>query len=85
MPHKCLEAIIESRVLKWAREIIGMGMGDIAKRLKVTEDIVSKWESGQKRPTLIQAEKLANFYKRPRAAFFLSEPPVELPLPRDLI
>jgi Zn-dependent peptidase ImmA (M78 family)/DNA-binding XRE family transcriptional regulator len=83
MPHKSLEADIDPRVLRWARETIGMGMGDIAKRLKVTEDVVSKWESGQKRPTLIQAEKLANVYKRPLAAFFLPEPPVELPLPKD--
>jgi Zn-dependent peptidase ImmA (M78 family)/DNA-binding XRE family transcriptional regulator len=83
MPHKSLEANIEPSVLRWARETIGMGTGDIANRLKVTEDMVSKWESGQKRPTLIQAEKLANVYKRPLAAFFLPEPPVDLPPPKD--
>lgn len=84
MPRKSLEAIVEPRVLIWARESIGMNIEGVAKRLNTSEDTVRKWESGQKKPTLIQLEKLARtIYKRPLAAFFLPEPPEEPPLPED--
>ncbi|MGH7801443.1 MAG: ImmA/IrrE family metallo-endopeptidase [Thermodesulfobacteriota bacterium] len=83
MPRKSLEAIVEPKVLKWARESMGLDFKETAKRLKVVEDTVGKWESGQKKPTLIQLEKLAKIYKRPLAVFFLPEPPKEIPLPKD--
>lgn len=84
MPRKSLETIVEPKVLVWARESVGLGIQEVAKRLPTSEDTIGKWESGQKRPTLIQLEKLARtIYKRPLAAFFLSEPPKELPLPKD--
>ncbi|PIU61116.1 MAG: zinc peptidase [Armatimonadetes bacterium CG07_land_8_20_14_0_80_40_9] len=87
MPSKSFIVSVEPTVLIWARESIGMNIGDVAKRLKglkVSKDTISKWESGQKNPTLIQLEKLAkSIYKRPLAAFFLPEPPEELPLPED--
>jgi Zn-dependent peptidase ImmA (M78 family)/DNA-binding XRE family transcriptional regulator len=84
MPHKSLEVSVEPKVLIWARESIGMNIEEVAKGLKTSEDTVSKWESGQKRPTLIQLEKLARtIYKRPLAAFFLPGPPKEPSLPRD--
>lgn len=84
MPRKSLEAVVEPRVLIWARESIGMNIEEVAKRLNTSEDTVSKWESGQKNPTLIQLEKLARtIYKRPLAAFFLPKPPEEPPLPED--
>lgn len=83
MPGKSLEVTVEPKVLIWTRESIGLSRHDVAKKLKASEDTVSKWESGQKRPTLIQIEGLTRIYKRPLAAFFLPEPPKELPLPRD--
>lgn len=84
MPHKSLEVTVERKVLIWARESIGMNIGEVAKRLNTSEDTVSKWESGQKRPPLIQLEKLAKtVYKRPLAVFLLSEPPMEPPIPKD--
>lgn len=83
MPRESLEAIIEPRVLIWARESMGINIDEVAKRLKVNEDTLNKWELGQKKPTLIQLEKLAKIYKRPFAAFFLPEPPKESPLPKD--
>jgi Zn-dependent peptidase ImmA (M78 family)/DNA-binding XRE family transcriptional regulator len=84
MPQKSLEVVVEPKVLIWARESVGMNIGEVAKRIKTSEDTVNKWESGQKKPTLIQLEKLAKtIYKRPLAAFFLPEPPEELPLPED--
>jgi len=81
---KSLEVTVAPKVLEWARK--GVGMEDIdkvAKRVGATPDIVRNWELGEKKPTLIQLEKLAHIYKRPLAALFLSSPPQELPLPSD--
>ena len=79
MPHKSLEVVVEPKVLLWARESIGLGVQEITKRLQVTENTLEKWESGQKKPTLTQIEKLAKIYKRPLAVFFLPKPPEEPP------
>lgn len=83
MSHKSLSVSVEPRVLIWARKSIGRNREEVAKRLKVSEDTVSKWEAGRVKPTFVQIEKLATVYKRPLAAFLLSEPPQELPLPMD--
>lgn len=83
MPHKSLDVVIEPKVLLWARESIGLGIQEIAKKLQVSENTVEKWESGQKKPKLTQVERLAKIYKRPLAVFFLSKPPQEPPPPKD--
>ena len=83
MPPRFVEVPVKPTLLKWARESVGLDIPEISKKLKVSEDVVTKWESGQKRPTLIQIEKLASIYKRPLAIFFLSEPPKDSPLPND--
>lgn len=83
MGKKSLEVNIEPKILKWARESIGKTVGEVAKKIKVDQDTINKWESGEKNPTKIQLEKLSNIYKRPIAVFFLSQPPKGLPLPRD--
>ena len=78
MPHKSLEVSVEPKVLIWARKSIGRNIEEVAKRLKVSENTVASWELGQKKPTLVQLEKLAKtIYKRPLAAFFLPSPPAE--------
>lgn len=84
MPRKSIEVAVEPKVLRWARESIGRSIDEVAKKLKVSENTIINWESGLKKPTLIQLEKLASsIYKRPFASFFLPTPPVELPLPTD--
>lgn len=83
MPRKSLEVAVEPKVLLWARESMGLGIQEIAKKLQVSENTLEKWESGQKKPTLTQIEKLAKIYKRPLAVFFLPKPPEEPPLPKD--
>lgn len=83
MPRKSLEIIVEPKVLIWSRESMGLSTQEVAKKIKVSKDTVSKWESREKKPTLNQIEKLAKLYKRPLAVFFLSEPPEEPPLPKD--
>lgn len=83
MPRRSFEVPVEPGVLIWARKTIGLSPADVAKRLNVLEDLVNRWESGEARPTLKTLEKLADYYKRPLAAFFLPTAPVELPLPSD--
>lgn len=77
------EISVEPNVLKWARETIGKSIEDVAKRLDLSEGVVRRWESGEKRPTLKQLRELSTFYKRPLAAFFLPAPPAEAPIPTD--
>jgi Zn-dependent peptidase ImmA (M78 family) len=77
------EISVESSVLKWARVTIGKSIGDVARRLDLSESVVEKWENGEKRPTLKQLRDLSTFYKRPLAVFFLAAPPADAPIPTD--
>jgi transcriptional regulator with XRE-family HTH domain len=83
MTQRSPEVSIKSDVLVWARESIGRSIGQVAGRLHVSENLVTRWESGDKNPTLNQVRTLAGYYKRPLAAFFLPEPPEEPPPPKD--
>jgi len=83
MPRKSFEIDVKPEILTWARETIGKKIDEVAKNLKTTSDIITKWETGEKKPTKIQLEKLAYFYKRPFAVFFLPRPPAEPSLPKD--
>ena len=68
---------INPDILKWARERSGYTVETIAAFLKKETSIVNSWESGERAPTYIQLEKLADKYKRPIALFFFPEPPDE--------
>lgn len=83
MPQKSFEVFVEPDVLIWARESIGRNIEEVAKQLNVNNDLVKRWENGEKKPTLNQLKKLAQFYKRPLGVFFLPAPPKELSLPKD--
>jgi Zn-dependent peptidase ImmA (M78 family) len=75
---------VEPKVLEWARRSIGLSPKDVASKFKFKDEaIIDAWEQGSKKPTFSQIEKLASLYKRPLAAFLLSKPPLELPLPKD--
>lgn len=83
MPHKSLSISVEPKVLIWARKSRGLSANDVANKLKETEATINSWESGAKNPAFNHIEKLASIYKRPLAAFLLSEPPQEPPVPKD--
>jgi len=70
-------------VLQWARETAGATVADVACRLGVTPETVTKWESGEKEVLVSRLEELAHFYRRPLAALFLPAPPDIPPLPHD--
>jgi Zn-dependent peptidase ImmA (M78 family) len=83
MASRSLDARVEPRLLTWARESAGYGRADVARRLQVEPAKISEWESGTSAPTVSRLRRLANIYKRPLAAFFLPEPPLEPDHPSD--
>lgn len=83
MPRRSLEVNVEPKILIWARESIGLSKQEVANKLSVSENTMSKWESGEKKLKLTHLEKLAKICKRPLATFFLQNPPEERPFPKD--
>jgi Zn-dependent peptidase ImmA (M78 family) len=71
------EALVEPRLLIWARESIGLDVERAAKKIGIAADRLLEWESGNARPSIAQLRKAATAYKRPLAVFYLPEPPVD--------
>ncbi|WKD85982.1 hypothetical protein KCTC32516_01332 [Polaribacter huanghezhanensis] len=69
------KAYITPQVLKWARESARVDLSVAALHVKTSEERLISWEDGINFPTIVQAKKLAKFYKRPFALFFLPKPP----------
>jgi Zn-dependent peptidase ImmA (M78 family)/DNA-binding XRE family transcriptional regulator len=74
-------APVNPALLRWARSESGFNREDIARKLGIKNTSrLDAWESGEEKPTLRQAERLATIYKRPIGLFFLPEPPASIPL-----
>ena len=71
---------VNHEIVRWAREESGYGRDRVAARLKVKEERVRSWESGERQPTQRQLESLAHFLHRPFGIFFLARPPRLAPL-----
>ena len=69
--------------MEWARKKSGYSPEDAAKKIGRPPDEIRAWESGKLRPTLAQAHKASEVYKRPLAVFFLPEPPKDFDTLRD--
>lgn len=75
---------VQPKVIRWARQTIGLSIAEVALRLKRPEAEIDAWETGKASPSYPQLEKLAyQIYKRPLAVFFLPEPPEEVPPARE--
>lgn len=74
---------VNPTVFKWLRESSGWTIEEVSNRLKTSEDVVNSIESGKRDPTLTQLKELSKAYNRPLAAFFLSNPKPEKPMPKD--
>ncbi len=75
-----VRANITPEVLLWARDTAGYSVDEVATKLKrksVTSATIEAWETGKKKPTYAQLEKLAEYYNRPIAVFYFPEPPQE--------
>lgn len=71
-------APVNPRVLAWARKESGWPLEEVARKLDVGVERIAAWESGDRKPTVRQAQNLATFLHRPLSVFFLPQPP-ELP------
>lgn len=77
MVRKLLEVKIKPEIIKWAREAAGWSIEEISQKLRISRESYERIESGKKKPTFKQLERLANYFKRPVAVFFLPKPPEE--------
>ncbi|MHA1344291.1 MAG: ImmA/IrrE family metallo-endopeptidase [Promethearchaeota archaeon] len=69
---------INTDILKWARESMGLSIEDVAQKMNKKTYIIESWEKGEKSPTYPQLEKLAySILKRPVALFFFPDIPDE--------
>jgi Zn-dependent peptidase ImmA (M78 family) len=83
MAARSTEAIVEPRILKWARETVGLSPEEAARKLQTKDEKVLAWEAGDERPSMPQLRKMAIAYKRQLSDFYLPAPPDEAPLPHD--
>ena len=75
-------ALITPCILIWARERSYFTLEKLAESLKITSDKVQLWESGELKPTFVQAQKIAKLFQIPFGYLFLTEPPMDaLPIP----
>lgn len=75
-------ANINPDILVWAREHAGLTLDDAAHQLglkdtekKTAADKLAEFETGEKRPSYPQLDKLAKLYRRPLITFYMSKPP----------
>lgn len=80
---KSVKVEVDPEVFKWLRVSAGWTLEDVSKRLKTSAEIVERIEAGERNPTLRQLTVLSRAYRRPIAAFLLSEPKEEKPKPKD--
>jgi len=73
-------ALVNPKLLAWAREQGGFAAEPVAKRIGVKPERLLAWEGGGLRPTVRQAQELARLYRRPFGLFFLPQPPQVTPL-----
>ncbi|MBU4266265.1 MAG: XRE family transcriptional regulator [Candidatus Altiarchaeota archaeon] len=80
---KSVKVEVDPDVFKWLRISAGWTVEDVSKRLKTSSDVIGKVEGGKRNPTLRQLKELSQVFRRPIAAFLLSEPKKEKPMPKD--
>jgi Zn-dependent peptidase ImmA (M78 family)/DNA-binding XRE family transcriptional regulator len=72
---KSVKALINPKMLEWARTQAGYSMADAAKKLGLDEARLGDIESGKEVPTFAKMLDMADLYKRPVSLFYLKEPP----------
>lgn len=85
MPRSSPDVVIVPDVFQWLCGTSGFAPSDISRKIGVSERIVKSWCDGAQKPVLplSKVEQLSEMFKRPLAAFLLSEPPEEPGLPKD--
>lgn len=77
---RSIPALVNPSLLVWAREEAGYSLKTAAEKIRMPLEKLGSWESGEAKPTLRQAEKMAKLYNRPFSVFCLPNPPQTTPL-----
>jgi Zn-dependent peptidase ImmA (M78 family) len=77
------EALVTPAVMEWARKKAGYDLMAAASKIGRPVEDIKGWEDGSKRPSLSQARKVAEVYRRSLAVFYLPEPPEDFDTIRD--
>jgi len=72
---KSVDALINPKLLIWARLSAGMNINEASQKLQVPIELLESWEKGSSRPTVKQLRNAAALYNQSFAAFYLPEPP----------
>lgn len=78
-----VEALITPSVLRWARERAGLSIEQASKKIGRPKEDIEAWEADTARPSIPQARKASEVYKRPLAVFYLPKPPKDFDTLRD--
>jgi Zn-dependent peptidase ImmA (M78 family) len=78
-----IKAIVKPELLVWARESANLEPIAAARKIKVPDDRVGQWESGEVSPSVTELRRAAAVYRRVLAVFFLPEPPRDFETLRD--
>lgn len=78
-----LKAIIKPALLSWARESANLEPIAAARKIKVPDDRIGQWESGEVAPTVVELRRAASVYNRALGVFYLPEPPQDFETLRD--
>lgn len=73
---------VNNRILSWARETIGLSVGEAAKKLGIgdgktasAEEKLLAYEGGEKDPSESMLIRMSGVYRRPLLTFYLNGPP----------
>jgi transcriptional regulator with XRE-family HTH domain len=81
---KLIRALVTPSVLSWARESLHFSAEAAAKKVHVSPELISAWETGLAQPTIRQGRHLAELYRQQFAVFYLPQPPaLKIAIPRD--
>jgi len=80
---RSIVAQVEPRLLEWARRTSGYSIETAARKVHVTAERLSAWESGAQTLSMAQLRRLADVYDRPLGVFYLASPPKEPRALRD--
>ena len=76
------EAFITPEVLRWARIRSRLDIEIVAKKVPVKSEKILEWETGEAKPTFLQAQQIAKILHIPFGYLYLKQPPIELqPVP----
>jgi Zn-dependent peptidase ImmA (M78 family)/transcriptional regulator with XRE-family HTH domain len=75
-----IPALVNPKLLIWAREQAGYTLEIVAESLKLPIEKIRAWENGEKSPSARQAENLAKAYHCSFSIFSLLKPPQIAPL-----